>query len=464
MARLCFKSLAVVLAIFLGLPPAVQNSYSAQYYSNSSSFSDYELDQIMSPIALYPDPLLAQILPAASFVNDVSDAQRMLNGRVDESLIEREPWDISVKAIAHYPTVLEYMAENTDWTVALGQAYITQRPDVERSIQRLRAEARQAGILQSNAQQLVIVDQPNVIRIEPAEPQFIYIPQYDPSLVWSGYGYPGHNGLFGLITFGSGLALGAWLNRDWDWYHRGPYYHGWMGGGWIAANRAFVGRNNFYVNNRYRDIPVNRTVVNRNVNDFRSRIDRNPTIRAKPAASGPATTPAIPPVVTAPAGGVAPRREIPPDRRKPGVTPTPTTPPITTPQREKPSVTPPPRTAVPPAVRPMPPARERPGAMPATPQHQRPVTPPVREKPSLTPPPASVPAAPPPRITPPPTATRPPERQMTPPPQRPAPPTREKPAVTPPPKVTPHTEGPPQQRGGPHGGPPGAEKKGGRNK
>src|SRR6185369_1178412 len=143
--------------------------------------SDYELDQIMSPIALYPDPLLAQILPAASFVNDVSDAQQMLNGRVDEGLIEREPWDISVKAIAHYPTVLNYMAENGDWTVALGQAYIMQRADVERSIQRLRAEARQAGILQSNAQQSVIVDQPNVIRIEPAQPQFIYIPQYDPS-------------------------------------------------------------------------------------------------------------------------------------------------------------------------------------------------------------------------------------------------------------------------------------------
>ena len=221
MARLCFKSLAVVLAIALTLPPAIQNSYSAQRYYGTQSyldttprFSDYELDQMLSPIALYPDPLLAQILPAASFVNDVSDAEQMLNGRVDEGLIERQPWDISVKAIAHYPTVLNYMAENADWTAALGQAYIVQRPDVERSIQRLRAEARQAGLLQSNAQQLVIVEQPNVIRIEPAQPQVIYLPQYDPAVVWGGYDYgPGYYGdlfPFGLITFGSGLVLGAW--------------------------------------------------------------------------------------------------------------------------------------------------------------------------------------------------------------------------------------------------------------
>src|SRR5215475_7573967 len=112
---------------------------------------------MLAPIALYPDPLLAQILPAASFGDEISQAQSLLNGQVDEGLIESQPWDVSVQSLAHYPQVLQMMAENPDWTAAIGQAYVTQKRDVERSIQRLRRQAEEAGILQSTSEQVVNV-------------------------------------------------------------------------------------------------------------------------------------------------------------------------------------------------------------------------------------------------------------------------------------------------------------------
>lgn len=210
------STLAIILAVFLTSPPGVMNSYGAPQYAQSAlAFSDDELDQMLAPIALYPDPLLAQILPAASFADQISQARRLLNGKVDEGLIESQDWDISVKAIAHYPSILSQMSQDADWTTAVGQAYVMQQPDVGKSIQRLRAEAQQAGVLQSTPQQEVIAE-PDVIRIEPAQPEVIYVPSYDPSLVW---GYSDFYGP-GLISFGSGLLIGSWLNRDWDWHGR----------------------------------------------------------------------------------------------------------------------------------------------------------------------------------------------------------------------------------------------------
>src|SRR5215831_9058777 len=97
---------AIILAVFLISPPGLMNLYaSPQYTQFARPFSDDELDQMLGPIALYPDPLLAQILPAASFADQISQAQRLLNGRVDEALIESQDWDVSVKAIAHYPSI-----------------------------------------------------------------------------------------------------------------------------------------------------------------------------------------------------------------------------------------------------------------------------------------------------------------------------------------------------------------------
>src|SRR5262249_21896253 len=176
------------------------------------------------------------------------------------------------------------MLQKPDWQAALGQAYIVQRPDVESSIQRLRAQARQEGILQSTPQQQVILE-PTVIRIVPAEPEVIFVPVYDPALFWGYGGYYGPGWGASLITFGSGFAIGAWLNRDWDWYGRGPYYHGWSGGGWIGANRRFVNtHNHLYVNDQFRNVNVNRMVVNRNIGGFRNQLDRDVAVRQQAGA------------------------------------------------------------------------------------------------------------------------------------------------------------------------------------
>src|SRR5262245_48003114 len=227
--------LPAILLLTLVLLPATPNAYS-QY----RPFSDAELDQLLAPIALYPDPLLAQILPAASFGDQIYRASSMLDGHVDEGLIEIQDWDISVKALAHYPDILTFMAQNPDWTAAVGQAYVTQRRAVEGSIQRLREQARAAGYLQSTDQQQIIAED-NVIRIEPAQADVIYVPQYDPGYIWGYsnlypvYPYPAFS--YGGIAFGTGLFIGPWLNRDWDWFGSGPFYHGWRGRGWVGRSR-----------------------------------------------------------------------------------------------------------------------------------------------------------------------------------------------------------------------------------
>src|SRR5947207_9207453 len=229
-------------------------------------FSDAELDELLAPIALYPDPLLSQVVPASTFVDQLENAQQVLGGSTDDNQIGTQNWDVSVKSVAHYPQVLQMMVEKRDWTTALGQAYVNQSTDVGKSIQRLRAQARAAGNLVTTPQQQVIVSG-QVIKIVPAQPQVIHVPQYNPEVVYVKSGpSTGEVVAATAIAFGAGLAIGAWLNNDWDWYGRGIYYHGWAGGGWIGVNRTFVNVNrNIYVNNRYRNVNVNRAVVNRNI-------------------------------------------------------------------------------------------------------------------------------------------------------------------------------------------------------
>lgn len=245
-------------------------------------FTDAELDELLAPIALYPDPLLAQVVPASTFIDQLEDAQSVLRGKSDDNLIANQSWDVSVKSVAHYPQVLQMMVDKRDWTTALGQAYVNQSTDVGKAIQRLRAEAKAAGSLVTTAQQEVI-SEGQVIRIEPAQPQVIYVPQYNPEVVYVDSG-PSTGAVVAAaaISFGVGLAIGAWLNNDWDYYGRGIYYHGWVGGGWVGVNRSFVNVNvnrNIYVNNRYNRVNVNRNITNRNISSYRNTLNRNATVR-----------------------------------------------------------------------------------------------------------------------------------------------------------------------------------------
>jgi len=169
-----------------------------------------ELDQLLGPIALYPDPLIAEILPASTLPAQIVLADRYVSGDGDPNQIEQQPWDASVQALAHYPSVLKWMDDNLGWTTELGQAFLNQQQDVMDSIQRLRASAQNFGNLQSTPQQQV-VDDSGCIEILPAEPEVIYVPVYQPAEVYyqSGFG----------LSFGVGFTLGGWLNCDFDWHH-----------------------------------------------------------------------------------------------------------------------------------------------------------------------------------------------------------------------------------------------------
>ncbi len=174
-----------------------------------------QIDQLVAPIALYPDPLLAQLLPASTYPEEVALAAQWLqyNPAPSEILIDTQNWDASIKALVHYPTVLAYMNANMAWTQALGVAFLNQQAEVMQAIQQLRAQAIAAGTLQSTPQQQVI-NENGVIWIEPVSPQIIYVPQYDPSLVYVRQQVY-NPGL--LVTFGIGFAIGGWLDNDCDW-------------------------------------------------------------------------------------------------------------------------------------------------------------------------------------------------------------------------------------------------------
>jgi hypothetical protein len=211
--------------------------------SPTDLLTDQELDNLLAPIALYPDPLLAQMLPASTYPAEIADAEAWLNSGGTISSIDGQNWDESVKAIAYYPSILKMMAENMNWTADLGDAFLKQPEEVTGSIQRLRWQARNAGNLESTSQQTAIIDG-DYIEIIPAQPQYIYVPQYDPSVIYIQRWAPGR---LPFITFGLGLAIGGWLTMDFDWGRHNVIYHGWNRPGWVNHARPHVLINNVYV-------------------------------------------------------------------------------------------------------------------------------------------------------------------------------------------------------------------------
>ncbi len=211
-------SLLLTLALSLALPAVAQ--------APGAAYSVEQLDQLLGPIALYPDPLVAVILPASTVPADVTSAADYLASRGGPAGIEAQPWDPSVKALAHYPEVVKWMNANLDWTEALGAAFAQQPAEVMKSIQQLRAQARGAGSLVDTPQQRIDL-QGDDIRIVPTEPGIIYVPQYDPAIVYeTQVSYPGP-----YLSFGLGFPAGAWLGYECDWddfgIWVGPWSPGW---------------------------------------------------------------------------------------------------------------------------------------------------------------------------------------------------------------------------------------------
>jgi hypothetical protein len=202
-----------------GAPPVVPAVAGAQVQLTAA-----QIDQLLGPVALYPDPLLSLIFPAATYPQDILAAEQWLatTPSPTEAAIDAQSWDQSVKGLVHYPTVLKMMSDQIDWTQALGAAFLNQQADVMASVQRLRAQAKAAGNLQTTQQEQVVADG-DALRIEPADPDTIYVPQYDPNEVYIS-AYP--------ITYGIGYPIGLWCDDDFDWGQRyivvgGGWYRGW---------------------------------------------------------------------------------------------------------------------------------------------------------------------------------------------------------------------------------------------
>jgi hypothetical protein len=200
-----------------------------------------QLDQLVAPIALYPDPLLAQVLMASTYPLEVVQADRFakankkLKGDKLTQALDKKDWDASIKQLVSTPTVLAMMSDQLDWTEKLGDAVLAQQADVMDAIQRLRSQAQANGKLETTKQQKVTISQQatkQVIQIEPASPDVVYVPYYDPAVVYGAWPYPDYPPYYypppaGYIYGGAiarGLAWGAafaigneiWDNIDWN--------------------------------------------------------------------------------------------------------------------------------------------------------------------------------------------------------------------------------------------------------
>jgi len=181
-----------------------------------------ELQALVAPIALYPDSLVAQILSASTFPDQVAIANywlgqnKSLAGSSLMKAVDTQTWDPSVKALTQFPSVLENMSKNLTWTSSLGEAFHNQQADVMTAIQTMRAQAKAAGNLKTTPQVTVVQQSPQVIVIQPTNPQVVYVPQYNPTVVYgTPYVVPGYTGwdvaAAGIIGFGAGIAVGAMM-------------------------------------------------------------------------------------------------------------------------------------------------------------------------------------------------------------------------------------------------------------
>src|SRR5579862_3278574 len=200
--------------------------------------SPQELQQLVAPIALYPDALVAQVLSASTYPTEIVEADRWLQNHSDlkgdqlAGEVDKQAWDPSVKALTQFPSVLQNMDKNLSWTSSLGDAYVNQQQDVIDAVQAMRQQARKAGHLNSNKQEQV-TSQGDTIVIEPTDPDLVYVPAYDPWLVY-GYpivAYPGWYPVPGIfydgpgLFFGAGFGIGFFGGFGWGWNHWGYDWH-----------------------------------------------------------------------------------------------------------------------------------------------------------------------------------------------------------------------------------------------
>ncbi|WP_353065510.1 DUF3300 domain-containing protein [Tunturibacter psychrotolerans] len=246
------------LLVINAVPFAAQGQEPAQapaangYSGQGTPLSADDLGKLVAPIALYPDALVAQILGAATFPDQVAAAagwlqqNKSLTGTALTQAVDKEQWDPSVKALTQFPTVLDNLAGNLSWTSGLGEAYHTQAADVMTAIQTLRAQAKAAGNLKSGSQITVVQQSPQTIVIQPTNPQVVYVPQYNPTVVYgTPYVTPGYSTAAvvttGLLAFGAGIAVGMAINNS-GWGY--SYWNcNWHGGAVVYRSNTYYGNN-----------------------------------------------------------------------------------------------------------------------------------------------------------------------------------------------------------------------------
>jgi hypothetical protein len=269
------RGLAVALAALVAFPfpdsvlaqaPAAPAAPSAPQVGDDQAapkLKPEQLEALVAPIALYPDPLLSQSLMASTYPLEIIQAQQFvaknkdLKGDALEKAVESQNWDPSVQATAVMPDLLKRLAEDITWTTNLGNAFLAQQQDVMDAVQRLRMKAKDTGKLESNDKMKVetkVVEQQTVVVIQPASPQVVYVPAYNPTVIWGPPPYPYPPVYYPpppppgamLFTFTAGMMMGAAMS--------GGYC---CGCGWGHSNTVVINNNNTFVNNSNRVNNIN---------------------------------------------------------------------------------------------------------------------------------------------------------------------------------------------------------------
>jgi uncharacterized membrane protein YgcG len=267
--RRILVSLLLLALLFVAWPRNLSARQDEQDPAQASQSQQYiqqapeQLQRLVAPIALYPDSLVAQILAASTFPEQVVEADQWVHAHPDlkgdalAKAVDQQPWDPSLKALTAFPSVLGNMDKNLAWTSSLGDAYYNQEKEVMDAVQMMRQRAQEAGNLKTTEQQTV-TSQDSTIIIEPASPDVVYVPEYDPWLVygdrieaWPGwYPYPGiwYGGPY--LSFGIGFGIGYYGGYGWGWHHWGSDWHHRVvihdHDRYYSRSTTFYNRNNYY--------------------------------------------------------------------------------------------------------------------------------------------------------------------------------------------------------------------------
>ncbi len=279
-SRRLFHAVIAIVGLALSSTAFAQQAQSQEMTTTTNDqettkLAPQELDSLVAPIALYPDPLLAQTLAASTYPLEVVQLQQWMNnnknlqGKALADAVAKQPWDPSIQSLVEFPDVVQRMAGNIQWTTDLGNAFLAQQSDVMDAAQRMRAKAQGTGNLKTSAQSVVqtetVPSGKQVIKIEQVNPEVVYVPSYDPTVVYGPappaypyypYTYPGYVPGTAL-AWGAGIALGA---ATWG---------AWGGGGWgwncgWGHGDVNVNVNNKYVNNYNKNVNKNFNQANFN--------------------------------------------------------------------------------------------------------------------------------------------------------------------------------------------------------